>query len=114
MQLNDYQREANRTGGFFVTKEDWLLCDLLGVTGEAGELANEVKKILYHKHEMDKERLILELGDILWYVADLCTVFDTTLEDVAALNIEKLRKRYPNGFTTQESINRKDGQDDDS
>lgn len=81
----------------------------LGVTGEAGEVADLIKKHLGHGHELVREHLLKEIGDVLWYLAAFATLLDVNLEDVAAQNIAKLQARYPNGFSEQDSINRKEG-----
>ena len=65
-----------------------------------------VKKHLAQGHELDREHLIKELGDIAWYLAETAYALDVELEDVLALNIEKLKKRYPEGFNKEQSINR--------
>lgn len=75
----------------------------LGLTGEAGEVAEIVKKHLYQGHALDKERVKKELGDILWYITLASEMMDTTLKEVAMLNIEKLQKRYPDGFSHEAS-----------
>ncbi|MGN0518875.1 MAG: MazG nucleotide pyrophosphohydrolase domain-containing protein, partial [Acutalibacteraceae bacterium] len=57
-------------------------------------------------HDLDKEHLIKELGDIAWYIAETATALDVTLEEVLAKNIEKLKRRYPDGFAISKSTNR--------
>ena len=57
-------------------------------------------------HELDIEKIIKELGDVAWYMAEIATVLDVELEDVLVQNIEKLKKRYPEGFSTEKSVNR--------
>jgi len=61
---------------------------------------------LYHGHELDMTKVMFELGDILWYVAEMCTAFNFRLNSVAAENIDKLQARYGTGFSTEASINR--------
>lgn len=80
----------------------------LGIAGEAGECADLIKKHIGHGHPLDVEKLKLELGDVLWYVAGLATVCGLTLGDIATTNLAKLEKRYPNGFNTADSIARRD------
>ena len=80
----------------------------LGLAGEAGETDEMIKKHLFHEHELDHEALVKELGDVLWYLAVLAKELDVELEEVAETNIAKLKKRYPNGFTTEESLRRVD------
>lgn len=78
-----------------------LLTASLGLTGEAGEFADHVKKISFHGKELTDElrdKMILELGDVMWYVIQACEGLDISLEDVVQLNIDKLSKRHPDGF----------------
>lgn len=102
--LDFYQQLANRTAPC----ENQLATFALGVAGEAGEVADLVKKYIGHGHPLDVEKLKLELGDVLWYVAGLASVIGVTLSEVANANIAKLEKRYPNGFSTEASMNRVD------
>lgn len=82
-----------------------LLC---GLTGESGEVADLIKKHFGHGHELDRDKLKKELGDVLWYLARLSAEFGILLSDVADSNIAKLRARYPNGFSEEASKNRKE------
>lgn len=108
MDLNWYQNSAFRTSGGYgeVGSEKHLLTSALSLAGEVGELCNLLKKIVRHGHELDKRRLKDELGDILWYVADLCSALDLDLDEVAIDNLQKLRHRYPKGFSEFDSQNR--------
>ena len=114
MDLNEYQSLAMLTNGtpkksFLVPGVNaQLLNASLGASGEAGELADDVKKSLFHGKPFDPERGIKELGDILWYVAQGADALGATLEEVGAANIEKLKKRYPDGFSHERSNNRQD------
>ena len=67
-----------------------------------------IKKYYFHSHSLDKQQLIKELGDVCWYIAQCCSAIDTDMETVMEENIRKLAKRYPNGFNSMDSINRKD------
>ena len=80
----------------------------LGLTGEAGEFADMMKKHHGHNHDLDKEKAAKELGDVMWYVAVLANSLGYKLSEIADMNIQKLIKRYPNGFSVDESKNRKD------
>ena len=80
----------------------------LGIASEAGEVADLLKKHLGHGHELDREKLKKELGDVLWYVARIAQHFGMGLEDVARANVAKLRQRYPSGFSTEASKRRAD------
>ena len=112
MTLNAYQREAARTGGSDLQPGNTLKglsCAALGIAGESGEVADIIKKVVHHRHPLDeatREKLLKELGDVLWYVAHAASVLGVTLDDVAYANVEKLRKRYPDGFSSERSINR--------
>lgn len=112
MQANDYQKQVRRTAGqskkALTTEQRTLLNWGLGLTGEAGEVADLLKKHVFHGHELDREKLVKELGDVLWYLAALADTLQTDLSAVMFKNIEKLRKRYPNGFTQQDSLERRD------
>ena len=78
----------------------------LGLVGEAGEVADLVKKGIYHQHGLDRDKLIKEIGDVQWYVAALCSTLGVTLEHVMARNIEKLQARYPEGYSPAASRHR--------
>jgi NTP pyrophosphatase (non-canonical NTP hydrolase) len=75
----------------------------LGLTGEAGEVADLLKKGFGHGHGVDREKLQKELGDVLWYLAVLADSFGLTLSEVARANVAKLRARYPTGFSIEAS-----------
>jgi len=83
-----------------------LLNGALGLTGEAGEVADLIKKEIFHGHKFKVEDLIKELGDVCWYLALTCHSIGVSLEYVMEQNIEKLKKRYPEGFSSEASINR--------
>lgn len=75
----------------------------LGLAGEAGEVADFIKKVYGHGKAFDKEALKKELGDVLWYLSNLADAYGLTLAEVAQANVDKLRARYPNGFTVAEA-----------
>jgi NTP pyrophosphatase (non-canonical NTP hydrolase) len=106
MNLNEYQELALRTAGD--RGKDQLSYLALGLSGESGEFADAIKKIVYHGHPMDRESLKHELGDVLWYLALLADELGMTLNDVAASNIEKLKNRYPDGYSDHRSLNRRE------
>jgi NTP pyrophosphatase (non-canonical NTP hydrolase) len=81
----------------------------MGLCGESGEAIDIVKKWMAQGHDLDKEHLFKELGDIAWYLAEAATALDVSLEDVFIANIEKLKKRYPNGFEEGKSKARIEG-----
>lgn len=106
MDFKEYQLAAKRTVNTKLPPEKALLSFLLGLGGETGELQDYLKKCLYHGHKIDYELIIIELGDILWYVAMLADSFAMKLEHIAERNIEKLKERYPEGFDEERSRHR--------
>jgi len=85
-----------------------LVWNALGLAGEAGEVADIIKKGVFHQHGIDREKLIKELGDVAWYLAAICTKFNIALEDVLIVNLDKLNKRYPDGYSSEQSQKRPD------
>ena len=106
MTINEYQQLAMTTLNKEMSKKDMLINGIMGLCGESGEAIDIVKKHLAQGHELDREKLIKELGDIAWYLAEMATVLDIELEEVLVRNIEKLKKRYPEGFNKEKSLNR--------
>lgn len=99
MTINEYQKLAMTTLSPSVsTKKDALINGVMGLCGESGEAIDIVKKWLAQGHELDREHLIKELGDVAWYLAETAAALDVSLEDVLQGNIDKLKKRYPDGF----------------
>ena len=83
------------------------LMSALGMCGEAGEVADLIKKAVFHEKPLDMEHLQKEIGDVCWYVAQMCQAFGFDFETVLKKNIEKLSNRYPNGFNPHDANNRK-------
>ena len=106
MTINEYQKLAMTTLNPALSKKDILINGVMGLCGESGEAIDIVKKYLAQGHELDREALIKELGDIAWYLAETATALDASLEDILQGNIDKLRRRYPEVFSTDCSINR--------
>lgn len=106
MTLKEYQQNAVRTARETKPGERALLVAALGLSGEAGEFAEVVKKHIFHDHPLDRDKAIKEVGDVLWYVVQACTALGVELEEVAEANVSKLKARYPEGFTPERSINR--------
>jgi NTP pyrophosphatase (non-canonical NTP hydrolase) len=105
--LNCYQKDASRTlAPNRRLDNNTLAMGGLGMAGETGEVVDLIKKVVAHGHELDQHKLIEELGDVMWYIAALCTLMGVGLEDVAFANIAKIKRRYPNGFDPNRSINR--------
>ena len=108
MTINEYQSLAMRTLNPALGKKDVLINGVMGLCGESGEAIDIVKKHLAQGHALDREGLIKELGDVAWYLAETAYALDVDLETVLAGNIEKLRRRYPQGFEREKSIDRTD------
>ena len=106
LTANDYQRQAMALLNPALSRKDVLINGVMGLCGEAGEAIDIVKKHLHQGHELDKQKLAQELGDIAWYLAETAYALDIPLEQILRMNLEKLQKRYPEGFSTERSINR--------
>ena len=108
MTINEYQKLAMVTLNPELSKRDVLLNSVMGLCGESGEAIDLVKKHLMQGHDFDREKFAKELGDIAWYLAEAATAIDMELEDVLQMNIDKLKKRFPEGFDPAKSIHRSD------
>ena len=108
MTVNEYQKLAITTLNNELDKKQILTNAVMGLCGESGEACDIVKKHLFHGHELDREALIKELGDVAWYLAEASEALDVSLDEVFERNIEKLKKRYPEGFSSERSINREE------
>lgn len=108
MTLNDYQKLAARTINPLLADEGAKMHALHGMVGEIGEIHSIYQKD-FQGHKIDNEHLKKELGDLMWFIAEYCTANYWKLEDICEMNIEKLRARYPEGFSSEESLHRKEG-----
>ena len=106
MNVNDYQKEAMTLLNPALTEKDVLMNALMGLCGESGEAIDLMKKHLYQGHALDQEKLIKELGDIAWYLAEAATGLNIDLSEVLPRNLDKLHARYPQGFDTNRSQHR--------
>ena len=109
MQVNEYQKAAMATLNPALDKKDVLINSVMGLCGESGEAIDIVKKWLMQGHELDREHLVRELGDVAWYLAEAATALDVPLEAVFQGNLDKLRQRFPDGFDVGASVKRKEG-----
>lgn len=109
MTINEYQTLAMRTSSKEMSPDYHLLNGALGLSGESGEVADLVKKNWMQGHVLDLDHVAKELGDVCWYVAETATAIGYDLETIMRMNIEKLRKRYPDGFDTNRSQHRDRG-----
>lgn len=124
MTGNEYQAQAMRTNdghaqdrladrmlAGIMHKKDvaGLVNGLMGLTGEAGELTDLFKKWVFHNAPLDEKHAKKEVGDVLWYVAMICHSMGWSMDDIMQMNIDKLKARYPEGFDTEKSNHRKEG-----
>ena len=108
MTLNEYQRLAMTTLNPALSQKDILINGVMGLCGEAGETIDLVKKHLHQGHDLDKEAMKKELGDIAWYLAETAYALGCSLEEICQGNIDKLKKRFPEGFSVDASIHREE------
>ncbi|MBQ9263967.1 MAG: nucleoside triphosphate pyrophosphohydrolase family protein [Clostridia bacterium] len=104
MEANEYQRLAMITLNPALSEKDVLINGVMGLCGEAGEAIDLVKKHLAQGHPLDKERQAKELGDVAWYLAETAQAIGYPLDDILRMNIDKLKARYPEGFSTERSL----------
>ena len=119
MTPNEYQKLALRTDPVTEGRFPYfnaverptmrIINGVMGLNGEAGEAVDLVKKHLFQGHELDKEHLAKELGDVAWYLAATADAIGYDLETIFQMNIDKLRARYPDGFDADKSIHRSEG-----
>lgn len=112
--FDEYQRLALRTASpeGLASTSTMLNNAALGLAGESGEIADHVKKVMFHGHPLDdatRDKIAKEIGDILWYCAMAAQGIGLGLGEIAGMNVEKLRKRYPDGFSAEQSLNRPHG-----
>lgn len=112
--FDTYQELALRTASAESLKDSSTMLNTaaLGLSGESGEIADHVKKVMFHGHPLDeatRDKIAKEIGDILWYCAMGARGIGLGLSEVATMNVEKLKKRYPEGFSTENSLNRPHG-----
>ncbi len=98
MEINEYQKLALVTLNHELNKRDVLINSVMGLCGESGEAIDIVKKWLAQGHELDKEHLKKELGDIAWYLAEAATALDSSLDEILQGNIDKLKKKISGRF----------------
>lgn len=109
MTPNEYQEAALRTANKSLSQMEQLQNGVMGLTGEAGECADLLKKHLFQGHELDKTHFAKELGDVAWYLAVSADALGCSLEAIFQMNVVKLKARYPNGFDVDLSVRRKTG-----
>ena len=108
MNGKEYQELAARTINPELNAVEQENHALHGMVGEIGEIHSLYQK-KYQGHTLDHNHVKKELGDLMWFVAEFCTAWGWSLDDVMAMNIEKLKARYPQGFETEKSLHRAEG-----
>ena len=107
MTMTDYQSLASRTINKGLSCYEILMHALHEIASECGEIHGHFQKV-HQGHPLDENALMLEVGDLLWGIAELCTVNSWELAGVAQANIDKLLRRYPDGFSPDRSVNREE------
>lgn len=106
MDIKTYQLEAIRTLNYDSSTNETVCNMVMGINGEVGEVTDILKKFLFQGHPLNIADLEEEIGDVMFYIANLCNIYNLKLENILEENIEKLLKRYPNGFESKRSIER--------
>lgn len=109
MTGNEYQRLAARTINEELPDFSKMHHALHGMASEIGEIHGIYQKVYQGHTDCENEHLKKEVGDLLWFIAEYCTSLRWNLEDIMEMNIEKLKKRYPDGFDADKSVNREKG-----
>ena len=108
MTGNEYQKAALRTANMDYSEYGMIMNGALGLCGEAGEVADLIKKATFHGHNLDTEHIAEELGDVAWYLAITASAIGKNLDEIFSANVDKLRKRYPEGFDADRSVHREE------
>lgn len=112
MDADFYQRSATRTlikePPHLIAPEMMVIWNAMGLAGETGELVDYLKKGIFHQHGVQREKVADEIGDVLWYCAALAAQYGLDLSDVMKRNINKLEHRYPQGYSSTDSKERRD------
>ena len=108
MTIDEYQALALRTLNPALGEKDALINGVMGLCGESGEAIDLVKKHLSQGHPLDRAALAEELGDVAWYLAETAQAIGYSLEEILRMNIDKLKARYPEGFSEEKSLHREE------
>lgn len=110
MTFDEYQADAARTANTDLETKLRILVAIAGIAGEVGELANALKKYTGHGHSLEEmiDKIVDEIGDAFWYLVELCNILGIKFEDVVVHNVAKRLRRYPNGFSSADSVRRAD------
>lgn len=106
MNFNEYQEKAARTMPNLGSLNDNINHMMMGITTEAGEIVDLHKKFFAYGKPFDINKMVLEIGDLFWYLANLAKLYNIPLDDVAKSNIQKLSARFPDAFKSDLAINK--------
>lgn len=109
MTGNEYQKLVRRTRNIKAGCHMELANYSMGLAGEIGEVIDHLKKHVFYEHDIGIEYIKKEFGDVLWYLAAASDVLALPLDEIMESNINKLRQRYPDGFSAEASRNREEG-----
>ena len=107
MTFTKYQELARRTQNKDLSMSKRMYHALHGLSAEVGEI-HEIFQKSYQGHTVYTEKIIDEMSDVLWFIAELCDVFTVSMDELAQHNIDKLKKRFPDGFDPERSLHRED------
>ena len=107
MNIMVYQVKAKRTVNNDLKFNEQVTNLCMGLAGETGEVVDYIKKSIYHGHSLEIKKLAEEIGDVLWYLTNIATLYGIPMTYILDENIKKLEERYPEGFSEEKSINRK-------
>ena len=108
MEIQEFQKISIRTLNNSLSEKEQLANMVIGASCEFSEAGDSIKKYLFQGHELDKKHIEEELGDTMFYICNLATLLNISMENVLEQNVEKLNKRYKNGFSYKASIDRVD------
>ena len=108
MDIMDYQVKAKRTVNKDLLFNEQVSNLCMGLAGETGEVVDYVKKSIYHGHSLEIIKLAEELGDLMWYLTNIASLYGIPMNYILDENIKKLEERYPDGYSNSKSINRKE------
>ena len=108
MNIEEYQEKAKRTVNTNLQFDEQVANLCMGLCGESGEVVDYIKKGIYHGHILDDKKLTEELGDVLWYLTNISSLYGIPMTFILEENIKKLEERYPEGFSEEKSVNRKE------
>lgn len=106
MNIKEYQEKSKRTLNMDLTDEQLISNMVMGIAGETGEVVDILKKWMYQGHVLKVDDIEEELGDVMFYIVNLCNLLGLELQDAIEGNHKKLLKRYPEGFDVERSVNR--------